>query len=49
MRISTQRFFKTLRVVVLAMLVSIVPLAGAITAQGQEVVKPHVVKGTVLD
>ena len=47
MRISTQRFFKTLAVVLLTLCVQL--WGGANIAVGQEVAKPHIVKGTVLD
>ena len=47
MRISIQRFFKTLSVVILAL--SLQVGLGNSTAMGQEVSKPHVVKGTVFD
>ena len=47
MRISIQRFFKTFAVVLLA--ISVQLWGGVNTATGQEVEKPHVVKGTVLD
>ena len=47
MRISTQRFFKTLAVVVLALFLQVG--LGNSVVMGQEVAKPHVVKGTVLD
>ena len=47
MRISTQRFFKILSVVLLALFLQVG--LGNSTAMGQEVSKPHVVKGTVFD
>ena len=47
MRISTQRFFKALAVVLLTLCVQL--WGGVETAVGQEVAKPHIVKGTVLD
>ena len=47
MRISTQRFFKTLAVVLLTLCVQL--WGGVETAVGQEVTKPHIVRGTVLD
>ena len=47
MRISIQKLFKTLSVVILALLLQVG--GGYSTAMGQEASKPHVVRGTVVD
>ena len=51
MRISTQRFLKTLAIAVLTLSISVTNTyaQGGGSAASQEVVKPHIVRGTVLD
>ena len=49
MRISIQKLFKTISILILALSILVEGGVGINTAMGQEVAKPHVVKGTVLD